>query len=69
MQVLFTEITRGDIDAVRARLDKHPEQLELVATGKPKKFAGKTPLMVAFADWQFAIAALLLERGADPNAV
>lgn len=67
MQAIFTEVAKGDIDAVRTRLDKRPDLLAVTATGSPKKFTGKSLLMAAFAAWQFEMAEFLLERGAHPD--
>jgi len=67
MQALFKEIVDGDIDAVRARIEKKPDSVALVATGQPKMYIGQSPLQVAYRNAEFDIAALLLEHGADPN--
>jgi hypothetical protein len=69
MQILFKEIVAGDIDAVRQRLAKDPGAVALVATSPPKKFAGQSPLQLAYRHGEFEIAALLLELGADPNFI
>lgn len=69
MQVVFKEIVAGDVDAVRVRLTKDDGAVELVATAPPKKYAGQSPLQVAYREGQFDIAALLLAHGADPNFI
>ncbi|QZY50880.1 transient-receptor-potential channel family protein [Leucobacter tenebrionis] len=69
MQALFTEIVKGDIQKVRARIEKDPSVLNMVASGSPKKYAGQSPLQVAIRSEQLEIAALLLQRGADPNFI
>lgn len=69
VQILFKEITSGDIDAVRRRLAKNPEAVTLTATAPPKKYGGQSPLQVAYRNGRFEIAALLLEHGADPNFI
>lgn len=65
MHALFTEIVDGDIEAVRERLEATPEAVALVASGSPKRFAGRSPLMVALISGEFDIAHLLLDHGAD----
>ncbi|WP_456695539.1 hypothetical protein [Aeromicrobium sp. P5_D10] len=69
MQALFKEIVDGDIGAVRQRLVKDPGLTALVATAPPKQYAQQSPLQVAYRNGEFAIAALLLEHGADPNFI
>ncbi|MET9918694.1 hypothetical protein ABZZ04_16595 [Streptomyces sp. NPDC006435] len=69
MQILFKEITSGDIDAVRKRLARDPGSVALVATPPPKKHAGQSPLMIALKTGRFGIAMLLLDHGADVNFI
>lgn len=69
MQVMFREIIAGDIDAVRRRLAKDADAVGIVATAPPKKYAGQSPLQVAYRHGEFEIAALLLAHGADPNFI
>ncbi|MGW2183399.1 hypothetical protein ACWCXX_36250 [Streptomyces sp. NPDC001732] len=40
MQAVFTEMTNGDLDAVRQRLAMDPGAVALVATSPPKKHVG-----------------------------
>nr|WP_277603990.1 ankyrin repeat domain-containing protein [Agrococcus sp. ARC_14] len=65
VQAIFTEIVADDVDTVRARLAKDPGSVSLVASGTPKKYAGRSPLMVALITGKFEIAELLLDHGAD----
>jgi hypothetical protein len=65
MQAMFTEVSSGDVEAVRQRLANDPDSIALVATGAPKKYAGQSPLMLALRTGQFEIAELLLDHGAD----
>lgn len=69
MQALFKEVVAGDLDAVRQRLEKKPDSIGLTATSPPKKYAGQSPLQVAYRSGEFRIAALLLKHGADPNFI
>lgn len=69
MQIFFKEIVAGDLDAVRARIDKTPNSVALVASASPKMYAGQSPLQLAYRHDRFEIAAMLLEHGADPNFV
>lgn len=66
MQIFFKQIVAGDLDAVRARIDKTPSSVALVASASPKMYAGQSPLQLAYRHDRFEIAALLLEHGADP---
>lgn len=69
MQIMFKEVIAGDIDAVRQRLAKNAGAVTMVATSPPKKYAGQSPLQVAYRHGEFEIAALLLAQGADPNFI
>ena len=69
MKVLFREIRAGDVAAVTARLDKKPELLHAVATAPPAKDDGQSTLQVAIKSGNFAIARLLLDRGADVHFI
>lgn len=69
MQAIFTDIVAGDEQKVLERLEKDPSFISVVATGKPKKYAGQAPLQVAIRSGSFHIAQLLLARGADPNSI
>lgn len=67
MKKLFTSIRQGDSAAVTGLLDKKPELVASTATSPPKKDVGQSPLQVAIRTTNFAIAHLLLDRGADIN--
>ncbi|WP_147916303.1 ankyrin repeat domain-containing protein [Ruania zhangjianzhongii] len=69
MQAIFTDIVDGDEEKVLERIEKDPSVLSVVATGRPKKYAGQSPLQVAVRSGAFRIAELLLSHGADPNFV
>ncbi|WP_154795313.1 ankyrin repeat domain-containing protein [Occultella kanbiaonis] len=69
MQIVFKDIIAGDIDSVRRRLAKDAGVVTVVATAPPKKYAGQSPLQVAYRHGEFEIAALLLAQGADPNFI
>ena len=69
MQKIFTEVVRGDIEAVRARIEQAPELVHAVATGSPQKFNSQSLLQVAIRSDQYAIAHMLLDLGADPNFI
>ena len=67
MKKLFTAIRQGDSSLVCELLDKKPELISCAAKAPPKKDAGQSPLQVAIKSGHFAIAHLLLDRGADVN--
>lgn len=67
MKKFFTAIRQGDAETVCALLDKKPELITCTAKAPPKKDAGQSPLQVAIKSSSFAIAHLLLDRGADVN--
>lgn len=67
MKKLFTAIRQGYAATVCALLDKKPELLACTAKAPPKKDAGQSPLQVAIKSGNYAIAHLLLDRGADVN--
>lgn len=69
MQAVFTDITAHDEDKVLARIERDPAVVSAVATGKPRKYAGQSPLQVAIRAGSFRIAEILLARGADPNFI
>lgn len=62
---MFTEIRRGDVLAVAARLERDPRLVHAVAKAPPKKDDGQSTLQVAIKSSQFEVAHLLLDRGAD----
>jgi len=64
---LFVAIRQGEMETVCALLDKKPELIACTAKAPPKKDAGQSPLQVAIKSDSFAIANLLLDRGADVN--
>ncbi len=69
MRALFKEIRAGDLAAVTRRLDADPDLVGAIAKAPPKKDDGQSPLQVAIKSGNFAIAQLLLDRGADVNFV
>jgi hypothetical protein len=61
----------GEVDHLRAALDKHPDLLEArreLRLGKPTHSDGYTPLHTAAAAGRNEAVALLIERRADVNA-
>jgi ankyrin repeat protein len=69
MKVLFSDIRRGDVGAVLARLDAQPELVTATAAAPPRKDDGQSTLQVAIKSGQFEIAHLLIDRGADVNFI
>jgi hypothetical protein len=69
VKALFAEIRQGDTAAVTSRLDRDPALVDAVASAPPKKDDGQSALQVALKSGQFAVADLLLDRGADVNHV
>jgi len=64
---LFVAIRQGDAETVSALLDKKPELIACTSKAPPKKDAGQSPLQVAIKSGHYAIAQMLLNRGADVN--
>lgn len=69
VEKLFKAIRRGDIDVVRAVLDKDPTLIAAVRKPPPKKDTGQQPLGIALKTANYEIARLLLERGANVNFI
>jgi len=69
VKALFTDIRRGDIAAVTRRIDADPSLVDAVATAPPKSDDGQSALQVAIKTGAFAIAELLIDRGADVRFV
>ena len=69
MKQLFREIRAGDVDAVSTRLRERPALVGAIASAPPRKDDGQSTLQVAVKSGQFAVAHLLLDRGADVNFV
>jgi len=67
MKKLFKAIRQGDLDEVKAILEKNPEAVSSVASPPPKKDIGQSPLQVAVKIGEFDIACYLMEQGADVN--
>jgi ankyrin repeat protein len=65
MKALFADIRKGDLEAVKARLEKDPSLVSAIATPPPKKDAGQSPLQVAVKVHQFGIAQFLMDHNAD----
>ncbi len=60
-------IRKGEIDDVRAMLERDPDLVHVTATTPPKKDAGQQPLQVALKSGRLDVATLLLDGGADVN--
>lgn len=70
MNKLFKDIRQGNIDSVKAIIEKKPEAVNEIFTGtKPKKDIGQSPLEVAIKCGAFEIVDYLLDHGADPDFV
>ncbi|WP_315122424.1 ankyrin repeat domain-containing protein [uncultured Clostridium sp.] len=69
MKKLFVAIRQGDIDTVKALLQKKPELIACTAKQPPKKDHGQSPLQVAIKSGNFEIAEYLLDCGADVNFI
>ena len=69
MKALFTAVRQDDQAAVLALLDKSPDLINAIAKSPPKKDDGQSPLQVAIKAGHFAMANLLIDRGADINFV
>ena len=68
MQRLFAAVAGGDTAAMLAVLQRHASSLQLDVSGEPSG-QGLLPLHVASQAGHVAVAAALLDRGADPDAV
>lgn len=70
MNAMFKEIRHGDIEKIRARIERDPAVVNEIYTGaKPKKDIGQSPLQVAIKCGQFEIIDLLIEHGADVDFI
>lgn len=67
MKKLFVAIRKGDIDTVKALIEKKPELISCTAKQPPKKDHGQSPLQVAIKSGNFKIAEYLIDCGADIN--
>lgn len=67
MKKLFKAIRQGDLNEVKAILEKNPESVSNVAVPPPKKDIGQSPLQIATKIGEFDIAYYLIEHGADVN--
>ncbi len=67
MKKLFTAIRKGDIDAVKALIEKDNDLVFCVAKQPPKSDDGQSPLQVALKTGRLEIASYLLDMGADVN--
>ncbi|MBK1810781.1 ankyrin repeat domain-containing protein [Clostridium sp. YIM B02505] len=67
MKKLFIAIRQGDIETVKALLEKKPELISCTAKQPPKKDHGQSPLQVAIKSGNFEVAEYLLDLGADVN--
>lgn len=69
MKKLFLAIRHGDIDEVKAILEKRPEVIDEPASPPPKKDKGLSPLQVALKIGELDIAEYLVKSGADVNYI
>lgn len=67
MKKLFTAIKKGDIDTVKALIEKDNSLVFCVAKQPPKSDDGQSPLQVALKTGMLEIASYLLDMGADVN--
>lgn len=67
MKKLFQAIRQGNIETVRALLEKKPALIACTAKQPPKKDDGQSPLQVALKTGNFEIAEYLLDLQADVN--
>lgn len=67
MQKTFKAIRNGDLDAVKAILAAHPEEINAVAKQPPKKDDGQSLLQVALKTGHLDIADYLLDRNTNVN--
>ncbi|MBQ8145631.1 MAG: ankyrin repeat domain-containing protein [Clostridia bacterium] len=67
MKKLFTAIRKGDIDTVKALIEKDNSLVFCVAKQPPKSDDGQSPLQVALKTGRLEIADYLLDMGADVN--
>lgn len=67
MKKLFSAIRSGEINTVKAIIQKEPVLIACTAKQPPKKDDGQSPLQVAIKSGRFEIANYLLDRGADVN--
>ena len=67
MKKLFTAIRKGDIDTVKALIEKDNNLVFCVAKQPPKSDDGQSPLQVALKTGMLEIASYLLDMGADVN--
>lgn len=61
---LFDAVQRGDVDAVRALLEKEDVTKEFI--NSPDNY-GRTPLIIAIFNGNYDLVELLLQKGADPR--
>lgn len=61
---LFDAVQRGDVDAVRALLEKEDVTKEFI--NSPDNY-GRTPLIIAMFNGNYVLVELLLQKGADPR--
>jgi ankyrin repeat protein len=69
MKSLFLAIRQGDLEKVRALIEKNPHLVYARAKAPPKKDDGQSPLQVAFKSGRFDIADFLVLKGADVNFI
>lgn len=69
MKKLFNAIRQGDIEAVKALIQRKPELIDCTAKQPPKKDDGQSPLQVAIKSGNFEIAMHVISCGADVNFI
>ena len=67
MKKLFAAIRKGDMETVKALLEKKPELIGCVATAPPKSDAGQSLLQAALKTGHLEIADYLIDKDADIN--
>lgn len=67
MKKLFKMIRQGNLDEVKAIIEKKPEAVNCIAASPPKKDNGQSPLQVAIKIGECEIANYLIDMGADIN--
>ena len=67
MKKLFKAIRQGNLEEVKAIIEKKPALVNCVATPPPKKDNGQSPLQVAIKIGAVEVVYYLIESGADVN--
>lgn len=69
MKKLFTAIRKGDLETVKALIEKKPELINTIATAPPKSDAGESLLQVALKTGHLEIADYLINKDANVNFI